>query len=318
MRHPQLLLLAGICLLGVVTSIVALVEVRRARKLRDRVLAVRGGPVAPGRAALPSIRVAEARRAGWQTRLFQLIRFVPDLPQAHVIPWPVVALIAAAGGLVSGTRAATWADPLLAPLFGCCSCVMIARGLFGWQIRRYQDAIFIQIPDALGLMVRAIRAGLPLAEALRGIGREGPSPLREEFARVVGDMAIGRPVDVAIMRLHERTGLTEFSFLAVTLGLQSQTGGSLSETLDTLAEMVRKRVAMGKRVKALSAEAKVQAGLLVVLPFVAGAAMSMFQPYYVDTFLHDPTGQQLGLAGLGLMGFGLVVIRRLIRQARSD
>jgi tight adherence protein B len=167
-------------------------------------------------------------------------------------------------------------------------------------------------------MVRAIRAGLPLAEALRGISREMSSPTKDEFARVVGDMAIGRPVDAALIKLHERTGLSEYAFLAVTLGLQSQTGGSLAETLDNLADIVRKRVAMAKRAKALAAEARMQAGLLVVLPFIAALAMSIIQPFYIAAFTENPTGQRMAMIGLTLMLFGLLTIRWLIRQAGRD
>nr|WP_280855207.1 type II secretion system F family protein [Pararoseomonas indoligenes] len=167
-------------------------------------------------------------------------------------------------------------------------------------------------------MLRAIRAGLPLAEAMRGIAQGGASPIREEFTRVVGEVAIGRPVDAALMRVYARTGLTEFSFLAVTLGLQAQTGGSLAETLETLADMVRKRVAMAKRAKALAAEGRMQAGMLFVLPFLAAAGMSFIQPFYLRTFIENPTGQRLALIGFGLMLLGLFTIRHLIRQAGRD
>jgi tight adherence protein B len=131
-------------------------------------------------------------------------------------------------------------------------------------------------------------------------------------------MAIGRPVEAALIRLHERTGLTEYAFLAVTLGLQSQTGGSLAETLDNLADTVRKRVAMAKRAKALAAEARMQAGMLVVLPFIAAFAMSMIQPFYLAAFTENPTGQRMAMVGLFLMLLGLLTIRWLIRQAGRD
>ena len=183
---------------------------------------------------------------------------------------------------------------------------------------RRQYLVFRQMPDALGLMVRGIRAGLPVAEALRSVSREMPSPTREEYARVVGEMAIGRSVDVALLKLHERTGLTEYAFLSVTLGLQSQTGGSLAETLENLADMVRKRVAMANRAKALAAEARMQAGLLVVLPFIAALAMSFIQPFYIETFTQNPTGRSMAVVGLVMMLFGLLTIRWLIRRAGMD
>ena len=317
MGKAPLLLLAMSLLASLVVGALALVQMRRARQLRDRVLGL-VGPAGPAAAPMRSIRLVEAQHGAFQLRLLRLLRFNPEVPEARIIPWPVVALIGTAVGLLSFFRLSSMLGTPLAVLGGTASALLAARGLFSWQMGRYHDAVFQQIPDALGLMVRAIRAGLPLAEAMRGIAREGVSPIREEFARVVGDIAIGRPVDVALMKLHDRTGLTEFSFLAVTLGLQAQTGGALAETLDTLADMVRKRVAMAKRAKALAAEGRMQAGMLVVLPFLAGAMMAAMQPFYLHTFTSTPTGQRLALTGFGLMALGVLTIRHMIRQAGRD
>jgi tight adherence protein B len=318
MRGAPLLLLAAMLFSGLVLGAVALVEARRTRQLRERVLSAAGTPTITIAVPAPSIRIAETRRGALQLRFLRLLSFDPDLPQAHTIPWPLVAAIAIAAGSFSASRLVAALGIPLSVVAGLASTLLTARGMFAWQKGRYRDAVFQQVPDALGLMVRAIRAGLPLAEALRGIARESSSPIREEFTRVVGDIAIGRPVDVALMRVHARTGLTEFSFLAVTLGLQAQTGGSLAETLDTLADMVRKRVAMAKRAKALAAEGRMQAGLLFVLPFIAAAGMSIIQPFYLRTFIDNPTGQRMALIGFGLMLLGLLTIRHLIRQAGRD
>ena len=317
MGKAPLLLLAASLLASLLVGALALVQLRRARQLRERVLGL-AGPASPVAAPPPSIRLAEARHGAFQLRLLRFLRFDPEVPEARIIPWPVVAMIGAAVGLLGFYRLSSMLNTPLAVLGGVGGAVFAARGVFSWQMSRYRDAVFQQIPDALGLMVRAIRAGLPLAEAMRGIAREGVSPIREEFARVVGDVAIGRPVDVALMRLHDRTGLTEFSFLAVTLGLQAQTGGALAETLDTLADMVRKRVAMAKRAKALAAEGRMQAGLLVVLPFIAALMMSFIQPFYLRTFTGTQTGQRLALTGFGLMALGMLTIRRMIRAAGRD
>ena len=296
---------------GLLLAAMALLRGGSARALRERVRAV-AAPAAAAPVALPSIRVAGAGRRGPWRRLF---RYDPDIPRGMALAWPLVAL---AGLAVAALAAWGLGDflggpltALAAPLAG----LLAVRALFGRQQARYRDAVFQQIPDALGIVVRAIRAGLPLAEALRSIAREMPSPTREEFARVAGDMAVGRPVEVALARLHERTGLTEYAFLAVTLGLQAQTGGSLAETLENLSEMVRKRVAMAKRARALAGEAKAQAGMLVVLPFLAAAAMAFIQPFYLAAFTQNPTGQRLAMIAIGMMGLGLLTIRWMIRRA---
>lgn len=319
MPPGPLLLIAAVLALGLLLGAVALVQAGSGRQLRERVRGVaHAGGATPAAIVVPSIRIAGSEHSPLVGRLFRFLRFNPDIPQEQVIPWPLVALLGVVAAGASASRLAGALGLPLALVAGLASGLLAARAVFAWQHARYCDAVFRQIPDALGLMVRAIRAGLPLAEALRGISREMPSPSKEEFARVVGDMAIGRPVEAALIRLHERTGLTEYAFLAVTLGLQSQTGGSLAETLENLADTVRKRVAMAKRAKALAAEARMQAGMLVVLPFIAALAMSMIQPFYVAAFTENPTGQRMAMIGLFLMLLGLLTIRWLIRQAGRD
>jgi len=316
MPHALLILLGGLLLLSLLLGMLALLRSGSGRELRARVQGL-SRPVG-ATSAPPSIRLSRPAGGRLRLRLFRALNYHPDIPQEQVFAWPLVALL----GLVAAGLAAAWLHSvaggavalLAAPLAG----LLVVRWVFGWQHRRYCDAIFLQIPEALGLMVRAIRAGLPLAEAIRNISTEMPAPTRDEFARVAGDMAIGRPVEAALARLHDRTGLTEYAFLAVTLGLQAQTGGSLAETLENLAEMVRKRVAMAKRARALAGEAKAQAGLLVVLPFLAALGMSLIQPFYIQAFTQNPAGQRMAMVGLGLMLLGLLTIRWLIRQAGRD
>jgi tight adherence protein B len=318
-RTGIFLILAPLLLAAMSAGAAILVGSRRNQRLRERISAqtTRGASLA-AIADLPSIRVGRRETSPLVGRIFRVLRYHPDIPQEHVIPWVVVLLASLVVAAFAGFRAADLMGGLLAVPVALLAGLLVARAMFGWQHRRYCDAVFQQIPEALGLMVRAIRAGLPLAEALRSVTRELASPTRDEFTRVLGDMTIGRSVDVALMRVYERTGLTEFAFLAVTLGLQSQTGGSLAETLDNLADTVRKRVSLAKRAQALAGEAKVQAGLLIVLPFIAALAMSFSQPFYVSAFTENPTGQKLLMAGLGLMALGVVTIRWLIRKAGED
>jgi tight adherence protein B len=315
---PRDLLLLAVCtllLLCLVLAGVALQQSGDGRPLRARLRSL--SPKEGTAPVLPSIRVVRGRRGRLSGLLLRLVRFDPDLPQANSLPWPVVALVTGAAGSGAYLLAVDQIGRVFAVPAALASATVAARLIFAWQHARYANAVFQQIPDALGLMVRAIRAGLPLAEALRGVAREIASPTREEFSRVAGEMAIGRPVEEALSNLARRTGLTEYAFLAVTLGLQSQTGGSLAETLDNLADIVRKRVAMAKRAKALAAEANMQAGMLVVLPFVAALAMSFIQPFYIRAFTENPTGQTMAAIGLFLMLLGLLTIRWLIRQAQK-
>jgi tight adherence protein B len=167
----------------------------------------------------------------------------------------------------------------------------------------------------MALICRAVSAGIPLSEALHSVAREASSPTREEFVRVVSEVAIGQSLEVALWKLYERVRLPEYAFFAVTIGLQAQTGGSLVETLENLQDIVRKRVALSKRGKALAAEARMSAQILGSLPFVMGAILFFMQPNYLDFFFNTPTGNRLFLYALGFLGMGKLVMKQLIRRS---
>lgn len=319
MDRTILLGIGALLTVTLVTGIVALAKSGQARRLRDRV-ATAGTPEVRSitNTGLPSIRLQANQSRPLLERILRFLRFNPDTPQEQLIPWWATILVGALAGLVIGYYLGFLIGRWPGAGAGVVVGIFVIRGLFTWQHNRYVMAIFQQIPDAIGLMVRAIRAGLPIGEAMRSVAAETSNPLRDEFARMLGDVAIGRPVDQALMRLYKRTELPEFSFLAVTLGLQSQTGGNLAETLENLADIVRKRVALAKRAKALAAEARMQAGILMVLPYIAALAMSQIQPFYIDNFFRNPTGQKLALIGLGFSVFGYLVIRWMIKRAGSD
>jgi len=156
-----------------------------------------------------------------------------------------------------------------------------------------------------------------LTEALRSVVMDAATPSCEEFARVVSQVGIGQPLEDALWKLHERVGLAEYAFFAVTIGLQAQTGGSLVETLQNLQEMVRKRVALSKRGKAMAAEARASAMILGVLPFVMGFILAFMQQGFLDFFFNTPTGNHLLFLAFGLLGTGILVMRQLIRRSLS-
>lgn len=318
MDRTILLGIGALLTIALITSLITLSKAGQARRLRERVATAGAVQVQTTTAGLPSIRLQTNQSLPLVERVLRFLRYNPDTPQEQVIPWWVTLMIGSLIGLVFWYYGAFLVGTALALPAGILLALFVIRALFAWQHNRYITAIFHQIPDAIGLMVRAIRAGLPIGEAMRSVAAEMPSPLRDEFARMLGDVAIGRPVDQALMRLHKRTDLPEFSFLAVVLGLQSQTGGNLAETLENLADIVRKRVALAKRAKALAAEARMQAGILMVLPYLAALAMSQIQPFYIDNFFRNPSGQKLALIGLGFSVFGYFVIRWMIKRAGSD
>lgn len=319
MDRTLLLAVAVLLTVGLVTGAISLLKASQARQLKERIAAA-GAVAAPEKLTgdMPSIRLKTNDNLPLVDRFLRFLRYNPDVPQAQTIAWPIVVVIGALIGTVIAYYMSRVMAPRMAVPLGVVAALLTMRGVFSWQHGRYVDAIFQQIPDAIGLMVRAVRAGLPVGEAMRSVATELPNPLRDEFARLLGDVAIGRPVDQAMMRLYKRTELTEFSFLAVTLGMQSQTGGNLAETLENLADIVRKRVALSKRARALAAEARMQAGILMALPFVAVLAMSNIQPFYTENMFGTESGRKMVLIGLGFSGVGFLIIRWMIKRAGQD
>jgi tight adherence protein B len=183
----------------------------------------------------------------------------------------------------------------------------------GWS-RARQDKLLTQFPDALGMIVRTVRVGVPVVEGVKLVAIEAPEPTRAEFRSLADQIAIGRRLDEAVLAMAERIGMAEYRFFATTIVLQAQTGGGLGEALEGLADVVRRRVSLRARGYALSSEARTSAKVLTGLPFVAGLCMLIVAPGYMDPLLYTSLGQKMiALAGLSLV-VGALVMRSLIRS----
>ncbi len=234
----------------------------------------------------------------------------------YPMPWWMVMAIAL--GIGKGVQmlgdpvigAASWA--LIPPVW-----LFVSRYLFGSMEKRRKLRAVMQLPDILDQVVRGVRVGMPLLEAIRSATREALEPSKGEFTRLIDQVAVGTPLEEAVADMARRCALPEYSFLATTLSLQNQTGGALSETLTGLAEVVRKRIAIIEKGKALSSEAKATAVVLTVLPCVTGAIMWVMNPPYMSLLISDPMGHKiLGAAGVSLT-LGLLTIRQMFQKALS-
>jgi len=300
---------------------IILIEARGDAVMRERVRLAGSradSAAAPIITTQQSIRSHNVDASPGMTRLFRFIGHKPDMASTERLPWPVIVVIGIAFGALGAWRSRGWVGDWLFVPAGILTGIKAMRVLFKRGRTKYAQQLFKQIPDAVGLIIRAIRAGIPMAEALRSVAREMPEPTRGEFGRVVGAVSIGRPVDDAIWSLFHRTDLLEYSYLAITIGLQAQTGGSLAETLENLAEMVRKRVAMAGKARALAGEARIQASVMIALPFLAALGLSIIQDDFLDTFINTPTGNNLALTGLTMIGCGALTMRWLTARAVKD
>jgi tight adherence protein B len=273
----------------------------------------------PQRAAPEQSVIARpVSRGGLGGRLSGWVGVAPGLLANRRMPLPIVLVLSGTVGGLVAWGATMFTGGLPAAILGVMGAVGTLRMIFLWELGKHRDEAFRQIPDAIGLMVRAVRAGLPVGEAVRSVAREMPDPTRAEFQRLLGETAIGTPLDKALWGIYERTNLREYAFLSVVIGLQSQTGGSLAEALDNIGDIVRKRVAMAAKAQALAGQAKASAGILVALPPFAGAAVSFIKPGYLDALFVDSRGQGLLTTALVLLTLGLLMIRTMIKRSTSE
>jgi tight adherence protein B len=171
-----------------------------------------------------------------------------------------------------------------------------------------------QFPDALAIIVRCARVGVPVTDGIRVVARESPAPTGPEFARLSDEIAIGTPLDTALRASATRTGMPEYRFFATALTLQSQAGGGLSESLDMLAEIIRKRVALKARGYALTSEGRTSTVVLCAMPFLIVGMLLVLNPPYIMVMFTDPAGRKMLNVGILMLLTAIFVMRKMIRS----
>ena len=312
------ILLAGAALLLVLAAL-ALIPSKAEREMRKRARALGiGGAEEITGWSRQSLRATTAAERPLHQRALMLLGQNPDVPDAYRTPPLVLALIAAVAGggalWANGDRFGQLGGLALAVLAGLAAL----RFLFRREANRYAALHLAQFPDAISLVLRAVRTGLPVVEAIRSISQELPAPTAGEFAKVSQEVGIGTPIDDALWHLYERSNIREYAFLAVTVGLQAQAGGNLTETLANLADLVRKRVAMVSKVKAITAEARASALILIALPFVVAVILMLLQPDYIGELFTNPRAGGMQATFVTLLTLGIVTINTMISRATRD
>ena len=192
--------------------------------------------------------------------------------------------------------------------------IMVTKFVFNWFNNKRNSKLLEQFPDALNSIVRCVRVGIPMAEALRTVSRDALEPTKAEFKTLADKVTIGIPLDVALRELSDRIKLTEYQFFATALTLQARSGGGITQTLETLADVIRKRVGLKARGYALTAEARTSAMILALLPFIAGGGIFLMQRSYIKLLFDTSSGQSCLGAAILLMGAGLGSIQYLINN----
>jgi len=243
----------------------------------------------------------------------RLFAYDPARADHYPLRWWIVLgialLIARVVASMAGIFAGQW-SLLLNPVVWVMSC----RFVFKWSEQRRRNALYAQFPDALAMIVRAVRVGIPLGEGIRTVAREAAAPTKVEFGLLYDRVAIGVTLEDALREMATRNNLQEYRFFTTALALQSQTGGGLSDALEGLADVIRRRLALQARGRALAAEAKTSIIILASLPFVSGGALGALNPHYMGRLFTDHGCQKLLLAAIILMSSGLLVMRGMIRR----
>jgi tight adherence protein B len=180
-------------------------------------------------------------------------------------------------------------------------------------IARREARFLAAFPDALDLVVRGVRSGLPVIEALNAIAREMPEPVSSVFAELGAHVRIGLSLPEAFAIVGNRVALPEFRFFAISLVVQQETGGNLAEILQNLATMLRRRQQMRLKVKAMSSEARASAAIIGALPFLTGTVISWINPDYMAKLITDPRGWIMLAAGACSMLLGVAVMAKMVR-----
>lgn len=203
--------------------------------------------------------------------------------------------------------------PIVVPLLGAFVGVMgLPRWILARFTKRRQRKFTEEFANAIDVIVRGVKSGLPLPECLAIIARESPQPIAEEFTDLVEQQRVGVPLGEAFERMMSRMPLAEVRFFAIVIGIQQQAGGNLSEALGNLSGVLRDRKRLQGKVKALSAEAKASAAVLGSLPFAVIILVYITTPDYIKLLWTTSFGQFLLVVGGFWMTCGILVMKKMI------
>lgn len=263
-------------------------------------------------------RVTTARTSGIDAAA---LRFLPNpaLLQKRLamtgMPWTLGQYGLASAGLTLVAAGFLWfkGAPIWLMLF---AALFVGLGLphfvVGFAIKRRVGRFTTKFPDAIELLVRGLRSGLPITETMGVVGHEVPGPVGEEFRSVSDKMKIGRTLDQALQETADRLGTPEFQFFCITIAIQRETGGNLAETLANLADVLRKRSQMKLKIKAMSSESKASALIVGALPFIVFGLIWFINNKYMSNFFIDERLMIAGGGGLVWMSLGAFIMAKMV------
>lgn len=229
--------------------------------------------------------------------------------------WTISQYLYASGGIlvvVLGVLMLRGAPLYLALGAGCFLALAIPHFTISFLISKRITDFTTKFPEAIELLVRGLKSGLPVSETLMVVSREIAGPVGEEFKIVTEKIKIGKTMEDALQDTADRLGTPEFQFFVITLAIQRETGGNLAETLSNLAEVLRKRAQMKLKIRAMSSESKASAYIVGSLPFVVFGLVWSVNPEYLAGFFSEQRLIIAGLIGLVWMGIGVAIMAKMV------
>jgi tight adherence protein B len=211
------------------------------------------------------------------------------------------AITSVAGGGLIGAAGLAFAGGLGLPRWG-----------LNFLKKRREKKFLKALPDAVDVIVRGIKAGLPLFESIKVVATDAPEPLKSEFLAIIETQAIGMPLGDACARLFERMPVPEANFFGIVISIQQKSGGNLSEALGNLSKVLRDRKKMAEKIQAMSMEAKASAGIIGSLPPIVMLLVYLSTPDYISLLWTHPTGQLMLVGCVIWMSIGIFVMKRMI------
>ncbi len=286
----------------------------RANRLRMARRVAGLGVAAPER--LMSAPIEIERMPPWQILLYRVLSSAPSRRGLYV-PRKMTLVLASLFGAVVGVVSfgALFHLPYWLVSIGSIAVALVMPRLLGKIERRRQSELFIaQFPDAMDMLVRMLRAGLPVGSAIQIVGAEAPDPVGRIFRGIANEVAIGIPIEAVLARSVQEIEPAEFRYFTVAVNLQRATGGNLTETLESLAAVIRRRKNVRAKARAMVSEVKSSAFVLGALPFVIGGMLFLLSPGYIGQLFIDPRGNVILGAIAGLLLLAAVSMRWIIKR----
>ncbi|MEX0839154.1 MAG: type II secretion system F family protein [Parvibaculum sp.] len=200
----------------------------------------------------------------------------------------------------------------IAALGGFAAAFGLPRWILSYLIKRRQKAFVEEFANAIDVIVRGVKSGLPVNDCLRLISTEAAEPVRTEFQGIVEGQKVGVTLEQSLARIYERMPLAEVNFFQIVLSIQQKTGGNLSEALGNLSKVLRERKKMRGKIQAMSQEAKASAGIIGILPPGVMAMIYVTTPDYMGVLFSTTAGNMIIVGGLMWMGIGVLIMKKMI------